>query len=98
MGKYYTPKKLECQINNMVKGLDCKSRTDNINDWCENCKEKYLKIADLSTGTSAFLKSAADSVIGNPPYAFQHSMHWTARVWRKIINFIGSVVSSLRRQ
>ena len=56
------------------------------------------RIANPSTGTGAFLKSAADEVIGNPPYAFQHSMHWTARVWRKIINLIGSVVSSLCRQ
>jgi len=56
------------------------------------------KIIDPSTGTGAFLSSAADSVIGNPPYSAEHSMHWTAKTWRKIINFIGSVVSSLRRQ
>jgi hypothetical protein len=55
------------------------------------------KIANPSTGTGAFLKQASDG-LSNPPYAFQHSTHWTARVWRKIINLIGSVVSSLRRQ
>lgn len=55
------------------------------------------EILDPATGTGAFLKQAYDG-LSNPPYAFQHSMHWTARVWRKIINLIGSAVSSLRRQ
>jgi type I restriction-modification system DNA methylase subunit len=55
------------------------------------------KICDPATGTGAFLKQAADS-LSNPPYAFQHRMHWTAKTWRKIINLIGIVVSSLRRQ
>ena len=59
--------------------------------------KEIQKIIDPSTGTGAFLKHAADD-LSNPPYAFQHSMHWTAKTWRKFINFIGSVVSSLRRQ
>lgn len=35
------------------------------------------KIADLSTGTGAFLKQAADG-LSNPPFAFQHRTHLTA--------------------
>lgn len=68
-GMYYTPKSLECKINIMIKGLDCKTRTDDVNDWCDNCKDKYLKIADPSTGSGAFLKHAADG-LSNPPYGF----------------------------
>ena len=64
-GTYYTPKNLECQVNIMVKGLDCKSRTSNANDWCENCKEKYLKVADPASGSGAFWKRAG---LSNPPY------------------------------
>lgn len=61
-GMYYTPKKLECQINVMVKGLDCKSRTANTGDWCENCKEKYgAKPLDTASGSGAFLS--------NPPHS-----------------------------
>ena len=56
------------------------------------------RIADPSTGTGAFMKNAADSVIGNPPYSAEHSMHWSAKTWRKFINFIGRVVFLLRRQ
>ena len=31
-----------------------------------------VEYIDLATGTGEFLKNAADSVIGNPPFAFQH--------------------------
>lgn len=66
-GAYYTPKELKCTVNIMVKGLDCKSRTDNVDDWCKNCKEKYLKVTDPASSTGAFLKQAADG-LSNPPY------------------------------
>lgn len=71
---YYTPKELECKTNIMIKGLDCKSRTSDSSQWCENCKEKYLKVANPSVGTGAFLNNAFYSVvIDNPPYACQKS-------------------------
>jgi len=81
---YYTP-------NSIVKIVNPSSETG---DLLESAADG---LCDPSTGTGAFLKHAADG-LSNPPYAFQHRMHWTAVAWRKIINFIGSVVSSLRRQ
>lgn len=51
-------------------------------------KEIEDMIAAPSTGTGAFLKSAADEVIGNPPYAFYHRVHWTLRLrafWKKFV-------------
>lgn len=64
-GMYYTPKDLECKINIMIKGLDCKTRTNDVNDWCENCKEKYLKPIDPASGSGNFL----NDIMKNPPFS-----------------------------
>jgi len=40
------------------------------------------RIVDIATGTGAFLKNAADSVIGNPPYGFP-TQHAPDRLWRR---------------
>lgn len=63
-GMHYTPKDLECKMNIMIKGLDCKTRTKDVNDWCENCKEKYLKPIDPASGSGNFM----NEIIKNPPF------------------------------
>ena len=61
---YYTSKELDCQVNIMIKGIGCKSRTNNPADWCQNCREKYSKIIAPALGSGAFLKDA----LSNPPF------------------------------
>jgi len=59
--------------------------------------KEIAEIIDPASGTGKFLSDAAD-IISNPPYSAEHSLHWTAGVWRKMLSFIGGVVRSLRRQ
>lgn len=63
-GMYYTPKDLECQANIMIKGIDCKDRTKDTGDWCDHCKEKYIKIIDPANGSGNFL----NNIVQNPPF------------------------------
>jgi hypothetical protein len=59
-GEYYTPKEFECRVNIMIKDMDCKSRTSDQNQWCENCKKKYL-VVDIASGSIGFLLSKPSS-------------------------------------
>lgn len=52
--------------------------------------KEIVKIADPSSGTGAFLKNAADSVIGNPPYAFQHSVQRMG-LWARLKKWFGAI-------
>ena len=64
-GAYYTPKDLSCQVNILIKGIDCKDRTKDTSDWCDNCKEKYIKIIDSASGSGNFL----NNITKNPPFS-----------------------------
>ena len=61
---YCTPKKLECYVNIMIFGLDCKDRTKDTSDWCDNCKQKYINVIDPASGSGSFL----NNILQNPPY------------------------------
>jgi hypothetical protein len=63
-GMYYAPKDLSCQVNILIKGWDCKDRTKDASDWCDNCKEKYIKIIDPASGSGNFL----NDITKNPPF------------------------------
>ena len=61
-GMYYTPKNLECSVNILFHGYDCKDRTKNVNDWCDNCKKKYIKTYDAASGSGNFLNDIAKNL------------------------------------